>query len=154
MSISAKFHNANPLNKNISLNISSADVLKILLSLNEHRVQYLIVDGLACALYGYIRTSRDLNLWINSSPINKANLASFLKHHKEDGLKLNLLEHLHQFKQVDFDQCYTRATTGSFDKVRFSLIALADLILDKQASMRLEDLADAEALGRVKQLNS
>jgi hypothetical protein len=150
MSVSAKFYKSNPLNKDVSLNIRPADMLNALSSLNEYDVQYLIVDGLACVLYGHIRTSLDLSLWIESSPINKANLGSFLKHSKEDGLKLNLLDNLHQFKQADFDQCYTRATTGSLDNVPFSLIALADLIRDKQASLQLQDLADAEALGRMK----
>jgi len=91
-----------------------------------------------------------LSLWIKSTPINKANIHAFLKHHQEKGLKLNFLEDLHQFKQADFDQCYDRATTVLLDEVPFSLIDLCDLIQDQRASVHLHDLADAEALERLK----
>jgi hypothetical protein len=153
MRISSRFYHANSLNNDISLDISSADVLNVLFSLNQHQVQYLIIDGLAGVFYGHIRTSLSLSFWVKTSSINKAHLADFLKQYKDDGLKLNFLEELHNFRQADFDQCYTRATTGSLDDVPFSLINLCDLIQDKKASIQLQDLADVEALERLKLLN-
>jgi hypothetical protein len=148
MSLSSQFYHANHLNKDISLDIKPTDVLNVLSVLNEYQIQYLIVDGLAGVFYGHIRTSLDLSLWIKSSSINKANIGTFLNHYKGNSLRLNFLEDLHQFKQTDFDKCYTRATTGSLDDVPFTLLNLTDLIMDKQASMKLQDLADAEALER------
>jgi len=149
MRLASRFYHANPLNEHVRLEVTSADVLKVLSSLNAHHVQYLIVDGLACVFYGYIRTSVDLTLWVRSTSKNKENLLASLDHFTENGLKLNLLEDLYGFKQADFDQCYTRAIIGSLDNVPFNLIALGDLIQDKQASKRRQDLTDAEALSRI-----
>jgi hypothetical protein len=148
MSLSLKFYQSNPLNKSISLNVTPAGVLSVLSSLHAYRVEYLIVDRLAGVFYGHIRTSLNLTFWVKSSSINKTNLGAFLKQHKDDGIKLNFLEDLHEFKQADFDQCFTRAKTIFVDDIPFSLIDLSDLILDMGASMQLDDLADAEALAR------
>ena len=54
------------------MNIFDKYTHDLLLQLNLNHVQYLVVGGYAVNLYGYIRTTGDIDLWIK--PENKEKL--------------------------------------------------------------------------------
>jgi len=55
------------------------DVLRVIRSLNEAGVEYVVVGGVALNLHGLIRATEDLDLFIRPDPENVARLRSALK---------------------------------------------------------------------------
>src|SRR5437868_8524140 len=55
------------------------DFLDLLKFLNEAKVEYLIVGGMAVNYYGYHRSTGDLDLWVAVTPDNQERLATALR---------------------------------------------------------------------------
>jgi hypothetical protein len=51
---------------------------------------------------------------------------------------------------VDFKECYQRKSTVTVDKIRIDFLSLDDLIEAKRKAGRLQDLADAQQLEKIK----
>ncbi len=47
--------------------------------LNAHKVKYLLVGGYAVGFHGYVRYTKDLDIWVAISPENAANLAKAIE---------------------------------------------------------------------------
>jgi hypothetical protein len=63
---------------------------RLLTSFQKHHVRYLIVGGYAVNIYGYIRATLDMDIWIDKDEVNLQNLyKSFIEtgYHKEDSEK-------------------------------------------------------------------
>jgi hypothetical protein len=172
MSVASKLYHANPANQPKNMDISDDDVLHLLASLNRHNVQYLLVGGMACVVHGHIRTTQDMDLWLKSGHETKANLILALEENEVSGatyskdvplifgwtsvaagkygFTLNMGYKLKAFGDTDFDACYTRALTASFDRIPFRVIHLNDLLTEKQATGRPKDLLDIDELTKLK----
>jgi hypothetical protein len=48
------------------------DFKEFLKSLNSNRVEYLLIGGYAVGIYGHIRATNDLDVWVKISPENAA----------------------------------------------------------------------------------
>jgi hypothetical protein len=46
------------------------DFKEFLKSLNSNNVEYLLIGGYAAGIYGYVRATNDLDVWVNMSPEN------------------------------------------------------------------------------------
>lgn len=171
MDVVATFYRANPNNPPKRMDISREDVTELFRSLNEHRVQYLLVGGLATALHGYVRATEDLDLWIRTGDDNQANLITALRENDvagaeylkdvpllfgwtsvavgKRGFTLDMGHALKAFADTNFDACYARAVDASFDGVPFKVIHLNDLITEKLATGRPKDLLDVEELHKI-----
>lgn len=163
--------NANSANPTKRMDISRDDVQTLFQSLNRHGVRYLLVGGLAGVVHGHVRATQDLDLWIQVGDENKDHLilalqendvagAEFLKNTpllfgwtsvttSKHSLTLDMGHALKAFGELDFDACYERALSASFDGIPFRVIRLSDLIKEKQATGRLKDLADVEELQKL-----
>ncbi|MDR3460319.1 MAG: hypothetical protein P4N60_23055 [Verrucomicrobiae bacterium] len=144
----------------------SNDFREFLTCLNEAGVEYLVVDGHAVAYYGYVRPTRDLDVWVAVSEHNAARLVqavkSFFAGAELPGLSPawfldaenvtrfgavpNLIEILPKISGGEFAGAFARRVTTEVDGQQVNLICLDDLIANKQASARLKDLADVEQL--------
>lgn len=51
-------------------NLFNPDFLDFLELLNKHKVRFLLVGGYAVILHGYVRSTGDLDLWIDKTPDN------------------------------------------------------------------------------------
>lgn len=51
------------------------DFLDLLRLLNEERVEYLVIGGMAVNYHGYHRSTGDLDLWVSINPQNQDRLA-------------------------------------------------------------------------------
>ena len=128
-----------------------------------HGVDYLLVGGQAVIAHGYPRLTRDLDLWVrptreNGRRILKA-LAAFgtplsldaerftrpetLLMLGEDPFRVDILTDI---PGVDFESAWSRRTSVILDDETVPMIAKADLIANKKAVGRLQDLADVEVL--------
>jgi hypothetical protein len=127
----------------------------------------MLVGGYAVALYGYVRPTKDMDVWISTSPENVDRLVQALVKFgftagvkKEQfggpqtvfrmGVPPNCLEIITSVSGIQFVDCYPRRKTVEVDGVSVSLIDFADLKRNKTASGRLSDLADIERLEKAR----
>jgi hypothetical protein len=144
----------------------SGDFREFLTCLNAAGVEYLVVGGHAVAYYGYVRPTRDLDVWVAVSPENAERLVKavklFFAGAELNGLSAewfldsenvtrfgavpNLIEILPKVSGGEFGPAYARRVTVEVDGQKLNLIGFEDLIANKKASARFKDLADVEEL--------
>jgi len=133
--------------------------------LNSENVEYLVVGGYAVAFHGYPRATGDLDIWIETSPVNADRVRRVLR---EFGFSQELvasaplsvpdqiirignpplrIELLTTVSGVDFHTCHRRRETRVLDTTDVFLISREDLLVNKRAAGRAKDIADLEELG-------
>lgn len=140
------------------------DFREFIKSLNDNRVRYLIIGGYAVALHGHPRYTKDMDVWVEMSAENAANMARALEQFGFGSLGLQAADFLvpDQIIQlgyppnridliatppgVDFESCYESRAEVVIDEVTVNFIDLDNLKKSKQAAGRLQDLADLENL--------
>jgi len=132
--------------------------------LDAEEVEYLLIGGYAVAYHGFPRATEDIDLWVASSPQNADRIVKALRQFGFDlpelqpdlflkpdsivrmGLPPLRIELSTTISGVAFDECYKARVTETIDGIAVSIINLADLKRNKQASGRHQDLADLERL--------
>ena len=137
--------------------------------LQDEGVEFMLVGGYAVALYGWPRMTYDIDFWIWA---NEENVAKVMRALKKFGAPLMNLseEDFHQpgmvfqigtapqridllsaVDGVKYEDAVKRAREMEVDELKLKVISIDDLILNKKASGRTKDLADAEALEKLKE---
>jgi hypothetical protein len=116
------------------------DFLDLLSAFNAAEVRYLVVGAYAVGVHGHPRATKDLDVWIETSP--------------EVGNPPRRIDVLTQIDGVRFNEVAPRAVEASFDGVPTQVIGLEDLLTNKRAAGRLQDLADVRALERLRSLTA
>ncbi len=145
------------------------DFKEFLNLLNSEKIEYLLIGGYAVALYGHVRPTKDMDVWVSIAPANLDRLITALikfgfardQMKKERftgpqtvfrmGFPPNRIEIITVISGVDFDQCYPRKTMLEIDGVTVPVISYDDLARNKSASNRLTDRADVEQLAKARQ---
>lgn len=149
------------------------DQRDLLYVFNARNVRYLIVGGYALSHYTEPRATKDLDLFLDSSPDNASRVFDSLAQFGaplsgvtvddfrdpdsifQIGLPPHRIDILQGIDGVEFDaawQASVEGTIGNGIPVRF--ISLEDLIKNKLTVGRLRDLADVEALREAEAANS
>lgn len=142
------------------------DFKEFIALLDAHDVKYLVVGGAAVNALGFVRTTEDIDFWLQrSEPNAERTLAAlnefgFGEFTKEDlldpkavlmmGRPPNRIDLLTWISARDFDDCYPRRVYGNLGGVRIPLISVDDLLINKRASGRPKDMADIEEFERRK----
>lgn len=139
--------------------------------LNEHEVSYLVIGGYAVNYHGYPRYTKDIDFWLWMTAPNIEKLIKAIKAFGFGGLRLQVedfmtpenivqlgyepyrIDLLVDVEGVDFEECYERRTEGELDGTSVKFLSLQDLITAKKKAGRLQDLADAEQLQKIKDRN-
>lgn len=132
--------------------------------LNQFEVAYMVVGGYALAFHGKPRYTGDLDIWIGISDDNASKMLLVLKEfgfgllgfEKEDFLKENLINQLGypplridiltSIDGVSFEEAYQHKQIIEIEDWKANYIGLNEFIRNKQASGRLQDLADVKVL--------
>jgi predicted nucleotidyltransferase len=146
----------------------SNDFKEFIELLNVNKVKYLVVGGYAVGFHGHPRYTKDIDLWVLMKSNNASNIIKSVKEfgfeslglEEEDflnsdniiqlGFPPNRIVLLTEIAGVEFESCYSNKLTIEFEGVTIPFISLNDLIKNKQSSGRLQDLADAEKLEKLK----
>ena len=114
--------------------------------LNKAGVDYILVGGWAVNMYGYIRATVDLDIWILADAANAkkvyAAVAEFGAPVSE--MKPEEFAEYGMIFQIGVAPC--RVDIKTIDGIPVRIISLEDLIANKKASGRAKDLADVEVL--------
>ncbi len=151
-------------------NLFNSDFLDFLEILNKQKVEFLLVGGYAVIIHGYIRSTGDLDLWINKTDENFIKLEKSYKafgapmFSKKDfesdkfdvwsiGIEPRKIEILTHVDGLVFNESFKNCNWFEMDKFKVPVIDFEDLIKNKFASGRYKDLADIEQLKNLKKKN-
>jgi hypothetical protein len=147
----------------------SKDFQDILRAFNAHKVKYLVVGGFAFGVHLEPRTTKDIDLWIRADPENAravfqalaefgAPIAGMTPDDFMDGTIFQMgqtperIDILQQVSGLDFDSAWEHRLEGFIDPETPALvISRDDLIRNKMASGREQDLLDVKMLRAVEQ---
>ena len=140
------------------------DFKEFLKLLTSNRVEFLLIGGYAVGIYGHIRATNDLDVWVNISeenserietalrefgfPISGGNSGLFLVPNNvvRMGMPPIRIEILTSISGVEFTQCYSEREMIQLEDLLVPVISLNRLKQNKAASGRAKDLADLEQL--------
>ncbi len=140
------------------------DFKEFIQSLNDNHVRYLVIGGYAVALHGHPRYTKDIDIWIEMSHDNAANMVKALEQFGFGSLGLQAADFLapDQIIQlgyppnridlittppgIDFETCYVSRVQIVMDDVTVNFNDLENLKKSKKAAGRQQDLADLENL--------
>jgi hypothetical protein len=141
-----------------------SDFKEFLSMLKSHGVKYLLIGGYAVGYHGYPRATGDIDIWVAVSPENADRVVETVREFgfstpdlapalflREQGIVRMgnpplRIEIMTSISGVTFEECYGRRVDATLDGVEVSVISLADLKANKQASGRYKDLMDLELL--------
>lgn len=130
--------------------------------LNKNKVEYLLVGGWAVGYYGNPRATKDIDFLVAVDDENLMKLKKALyefgapgidmSHFKEPGNVFRMgsspvqIDIINEANGIDIKECYSRRKTIKIEDIPISIISKEDLIKNKRASARFQDLADVESL--------
>ena len=140
------------------------DYRDILRALSEECASFLLVGAYAMAVHGYPRATMDIDLWILPSPDNADAVLRALARFgapmgeltrddlMQEGIVFQIgvaprrIDLLTSVTGLHFDEAYAHSQVVDIDGIDVHVIAREDLIINKRATGRTRDLADAEVL--------
>jgi hypothetical protein len=147
--------------------LTNKDFCEFIELLNSNGVKFLVVGGHAVALHGYPRFTGDLDVWIATDPENAVRVAKVLsdfgfgslgfsaRDFTRPGYAIQLgrppyrIDLLTSIDAVTFARAYPRRRTVRAGALAIPFIALEDLLKNKRAAGRPQDLADVAKLRAV-----
>ncbi len=135
----------------------------------EERVSFLLVGAYAVAVYGYPRATKDIDFFVHATTENAPNVIRALNRFgaplsdvsetdfASEGIVFQIgtsprrIDILTRISGVDFERAYSNRNTLSLEGIDVPVISLDDLIANKRATGRLQDLADVEKLESLKE---
>jgi hypothetical protein len=142
----------------------SPDFRDLLAEFNAHEVEYLVVGAHALAAHGYVRATKDLDVWVRPSSANARKvlkaLAAFgapLQDLTESDLRRPGLifqigappvriDVITAIDGVEFDDAWPDRFSAKLTGLPVPVLSRHHLISNKKATGRLQDLADVERL--------
>ena len=143
------------------------DFKKFIGLLNEHKVRYLIIGGFAYSFYAEPRFTKDIDFYIDTSSVNANKLLRVLEKFgfKDVGLTKDDFQQPEQIIQlgnaplridivtsidgVNFKEAWNNRTSGKYGNLNAKFISKSDLIKNKKATGRAQDIADLEKLKKI-----
>lgn len=146
------------------------DFTDLLIELCEANAEFLLVGGWAVILYGHVRATDDMDLFVRPTPGNSQRVFAALEafgaplrahavsagHFASEGPAYRFgiapfkIEVLTKISGVSFDEALRDSKTFELDGYRIPYIGKSALIANKRSAGRHKDLADVEELERLK----
>ncbi len=141
-----------------------------IVELNKNHIEYMLIGGYALGMYGHIRATNDLDIYINATEENANKMVKACIDYgiPEESVNKNMflvqkligigqpplrIEILKKLDIVDFKYAFQRAKKVKVDGVSINVVDLDDLILLKKAAIKgrnksrdIEDLSFLEKL--------
>lgn len=142
------------------------DFVEILSELREAHAEFLVVGAYALAAHGLPRATGDFDLWIRptlenaqrvhralaryGAPLERVTEADFTNPDLilQVGVEPLRVDVITSISGVEFDEAWSRKTTAWLGGVEVSVISVSDLIRNKRATGRDQDLVDVKRLER------
>jgi predicted nucleotidyltransferase len=140
------------------------DYKEMLQCLLEENVRFLLVGAYAVAVHGFPRATKDIDFFVWATPENAANLMRALtkfgaplddiseSDFSSEGIIFQIgnsprrIDIITNISGIKFEQAYANRKAILIEGIEVPVISLQDLIANKRASGRMQDLADIEKL--------
>jgi hypothetical protein len=140
------------------------DFEELLELFDAHKVEYLVVGAHALAHHGFIRATKDIDLYVRATPANAERIMAALdafgfggvglkaEDFQEPGQTIQLgqppvrIDLITSLTGVTWEQAAGGASPGDYGGRAVPFIGRSELIANKRATGRPQDLADAERL--------
>jgi predicted nucleotidyltransferase len=140
------------------------DYREMLQCLLEEKVSFLLVGAYALAVHGFPRATKDIDFFVWATPENATNLVRALARFGAplDGISESdfsaagtvfqignsprRIDVLTSISGIEFEQAYANRKNILLEGLDIPVISISDLIANKRASGRAQDLADVEKL--------
>ena len=140
-------------------------------ALNDHQVQYIMVGGFAVNMNGYIRATKDSDLWLKDTLENRRNfreayaalgfgdfpsfetmdfVPGWTQFYIANGIILDIMTSMKGLENKSFDECYDDARVADLDGIRVPFLHINDLLANKKAVGRPRDQTDIIELEKIK----
>lgn len=148
-------------------NIFNDDFRDFIACLNKNNVEYILVGGMAVLIHGYVRSTGDMDIWVNKTAENYKRLSTaFNDFHMPvfDMTEQNFLhsdydvwgfgrepvkiEIMTDVKGLSFESAYSQSQLYNEEDLSIRHLHLNSLIEAKKASGRYKDLDDIEQLSK------
>lgn len=144
------------------------DYKDLLKELNARGVRYVVIGTHALIYYTEPRFTKDMDIWIEPTPDNAAKIYEALKAfgaplqsiHIEDftnpkniyqiGISPSRIDIIMGISGVTFPTAWRNKKQVKYGDVRINILSADDLLRNKKASGRPQDLADVSILQKVK----
>lgn len=140
------------------------DFQDLLVLLNEHSVEYVIVGGYALAFHGTPRFTGDIDIFVHPHPDNAPRILDSLREFGFKFSNLNVddfvqpnkvvqigfpplrIDLITSISGVSWDQAAAHKVAGTFGSVPVFYIGQDEIIANKRASGRPKDMVDVAVL--------
>lgn len=140
------------------------DFRELLSEFSRHGVEHLVIGAHALAAHGHVRATKDLDVWVNANEANAHRIMKALaafgaptagvtaKDFSMPGITFQIgvapvrIDICTDIDGLIFAEAWSRREMRDVDGVEVPIISADDLIANKKATGRLQDLADVEAL--------
>ena len=144
------------------------DYKEMLQCLADEDVKFLLVGAYALAAHGYPRATMDIDIWVMPSSDNAAAVLRALARfgaplhgltigdlQKDDtifqiGVAPRRIDIITGASGLQFEEAFSHSSAIEIEGIEVHIPSIDDLIRNKRASGRTQDLADAEALESLK----
>jgi len=148
------------------------DYRDMLHALSDEKVRFILIGAYALAAHGYPRATMDMDIWVMPSPDNAEAVLRALRRFgaplhnltKEDlqkdgtifqiGVAPRRIDIITAASGLKFEPAYQNSIPMDIDGIEVRIPSIDDLIINKKATGRTRDLADAEALEFLKAPNN
>ncbi|MDR0302294.1 MAG: nucleotidyltransferase family protein [Treponema sp.] len=138
--------------------------------LNSNDVEYLLIGGWAVSIYGNPRLTKDIDFLISSNDKNIDKLKKALeefgappidieefKKDKDSFIRMGVspiqIDVLKEASGIIMEECYKRKNILNIHNIKINLISINDLIINKRAAGRDQDITDANKLEKLLKMN-
>ena len=143
------------------------DYSEILQILSDHDVKFIVVGAYAMGVYGYVRATGDIDVWVMASAENSEKVYEALKvfgaplaqidkqTFDQPGIVFQIgvaprrVDILTQIDGIQFDQAYEKRNVIEIEGMEIPFISLKDLVTNKLSTGRAKDKLDAEELSKL-----
>ena len=139
--------------------------------LNKNKVVYIMVGGFAVNMNGYIRATKDSNLWLKDTLLNRKNFRiayaelgygdfpsfetmdftpGWTQFYIANGIILDIMTSMKGLENKSFDECLQQARVADLNGVHVPFLHINDLLANKKAVGRPKDQLDVLELEKIK----
>lgn len=142
-------------------------------TLNRNNVAYIMVGGVATNLHGYLRTTNDIDVWIEDTIENRGRLRIALREygmgdffmmerlqiipgwtyfHLNNGVRMDLMTNVKGLEGFGFHECFLMASIADIEGTKVPFLHINHLLASKKAANRPKDQLDIIYLEKIKKL--
>jgi hypothetical protein len=143
-------------------------------SLNQYEVKYIMIGGFAVNLYGFARTTGDIDIWLKDEINNKKKLGKALEQFGYDqltfedlnfvpgwtdfyiggGIRLDIITTMIGLENISFEEALSHASVADIFDIKVPFLHINQLIKNKKATNRPKDIIDVIELEKIVKIQS